>query len=184
MPPRRPGEFLGAAIAWLVIFLLVGFLVYRTVRPTPEEKGEDAKLGNIVWEMQARYLVGFSHLWKDLKGGPADIYQQALAFNRGGPKQRLQFVVLAGELAGPGEALRLLRDLDQLPHEDFQPTPAQRQVRDILGRLYRDYAHLRLDAPSVSKAERALLIEQLGWFGDLALAPLARSLKPASAASA
>jgi membrane protease YdiL (CAAX protease family) len=50
-------------------------------------------------------------------------------------------------------------------------TSAQAAVRDILGRLYRDYQRLRLNAPSVSPEERERLRAALGWFGDLVLAP-------------
>ena len=50
-------------------------------------------------------------------------------------------------------------------------SPEQVAILDDLKRLYADYAAERLDAPSVSKDEREQLRRDLGWFGELALAP-------------
>ncbi len=44
-------------------------------------------------------------------------------------------------------------------------------ARGILLRLYEDYSENRLDGPSVEEAEREQLQQQLGWLGELALAP-------------
>src|SRR5262249_22266401 len=40
-----------------------------------------------------------------------------------------------------------------------------------LRRLYNDYAAGRIDAPSVTKEQREQIRSELGWFGQLALAP-------------
>jgi membrane protease YdiL (CAAX protease family) len=178
--PPWPSRRLGTWIAWSVILLGVAFIVYRTVIPHEEETAQEEKLENVVWRMQARYLIG----WKNTFGSQMDVYEQAKTFNRGGPRQRLQFVVLAGELAGPGEALRLLAAYDRIPRdEQFRPTAEQERIREILGRLYRDHAMLHLHAPSVTAGDRALLRERLGWFGQLALAPPGNALRPEAAAA-
>src|SRR5205823_11772087 len=86
--------------------------------------------------------------------------------------QRLYHVVLAGEIAGPEEARRQLDALDRdLRAANHKPTPAEERLRDILTRLYGDYARGRLDRPSLTAADRTFLRAELGWFGALALAP-------------
>src|SRR5262249_10120173 len=89
-----------------------------------------------------------------------------------------------------------LRDL----WEQRPPEKEERQLTDLLEKLYRDYADQELaeslgaferDAPdeqppwvakSLSEEEREQLREKLGWFGDLALAP-AHGADPAARAA-
>src|SRR5262249_38728421 len=62
---------------------------------------------------------------------------------------------------------------ERLVADQSQPlTPDQKESFEVLGRLYDDYAAGRWDAPAVTAAEREGLRRQLGWFGDLALAPV------------
>src|SRR5690242_5602547 len=120
-------------------------------------------------ELQARYLVGAKSL---LNGPGKDLYEHAKALNNGPVDRRLRFVVLAGELAGPEEALTQLNELDaKLVKAGVNETPEQVAVSDDLRRLYSDYAARRLDAPSVTKEQRQQIRHELGWFGELALAP-------------
>jgi len=164
--PRR--SVVPTLLAWLVILGLVTFYVLRrdTQTDAARDKAED-RVGLLVMRMQARYFLGVRALL-----GPRSIYEQAKALNTGTVEQRLRFIVLAGELAGPTEPLAQLHHLDQLlARQGQQLTPAQAAVRDSLERLYRDYERLRWNAPSVARAERERLLESLGWFGELALAP-------------
>jgi membrane protease YdiL (CAAX protease family) len=86
--------------------------------------------------------------------------------------QRLRFVVLAGELAGPEEALRRLHDLRaKIDKGEVKGEPEDVALLPVLERLYHDYQGGHLDAPSVSAVERERLRHQFGWFGQLALAP-------------
>jgi membrane protease YdiL (CAAX protease family) len=87
-------------------------------------------------------------------------------------RQRLRFVVLAGELQGPDEALRQLDGLRaKLGQDEVKGEPEDVALVDVLERLYRDSKEGHPDAPSVTAEERERLRERLGWFGDLALAP-------------
>jgi len=188
LPPRRGRPL----IAWLVIVTLsaiaVGYQVYASHAADPRERGYLSEL-----ELEGRYLVGIH----EIVGGP--VYEQAQALNRGPYEQRLRFVVLAGELKGPGEALVQLEQLRDL-WEQRPPEKEERQLTDLLEKLYRDYADQELaeslgaferDAPdeqppwvakSLSEEEREQLREKLGWFGDLALAP-AHGADPAARAA-
>ncbi len=61
--------------------------------------------------------------------------------------------------------------IPKLPTAGVQVTPEQAALLDVLRRLYEDYEAGRIQAPSVSKDERQQLRADLGWFGELALAP-------------
>src|SRR4029077_11938653 len=115
-----------------------------------------------------------THEW--FKGQPSSskeqMFDQAKSLFAGTVNQRLRFIPLAGEAVGAETALHYLRLLDyRVKKNGISYTPEQLLQRDILLRLYQDYAKLRYDAPSVPETERLQLREQLGWFGDLALAP-------------
>ena len=106
-----------------------------------------------------------------------DIYKQAKPLDVGPIPmgQRLRFVVLAGELKGPDEALDRLDSLkEQLDKGEIPPTGPDevRQAQEtitILDRLYRDYKAGDRSAPHVGEEDRQTLQQRLGWFGDLAL---------------
>ena len=155
-------------IAWVVVVAaVVGLFVLRLFHPPTEGQQID------VFEIQARALVGAA----DLGPGGAQIYKQAQELDRGPAAQRLGFVVLAGELKGPDEALDRLNELKDLlnkgevPHADEAEIQQARATAEILDRLYRDYSEGDLSAANVGEADRQTLQRRLGWLGDLALNP-------------
>lgn len=163
-PPGHPW------IAWTVILLLVAlFVTAPPVQGVVPEAGGGMEQLNV--ELMGRSYVGAKQILSDKEA--QDLYLQAeQALNTGPVGQRLRFVVLAGELAGPDEALRTLRGLDQqLREHGVALTRQQAAVREVLGKLYTDYAGGKLEAPSLQRAERERLRRQLGWYGELALAP-------------
>jgi membrane protease YdiL (CAAX protease family) len=178
VPPRRfyPVAFFLALAAWGLVVVLVVAAAIRASLDTAEAaepSSPDKDIHIYLFRTQARYIVG-THEW--FKGQPAaskeQMFEQAKSLFAGTINQRLRFVVLAGELAGPDEALDYLKKLDDLVEKNNTAyTPEQLFQRDTLRKLYRDYSHLRYDAPTVPPAERLQLREQLGWFGDLAFAP-------------
>jgi membrane protease YdiL (CAAX protease family) len=101
-------------------------------------------------------------------------FAEASKLNNGPVDQRLDYIVLAGEIIGPKMALEKLQELDRAVTENSQKlTSEQESVRRLLGRLYADYTEKNYTLASVSAAEIDLLKKQLGWFGELALAPAA-----------
>jgi membrane protease YdiL (CAAX protease family) len=138
--------------------------VVRAAPPTDE-------VGPLLMLLQGRYLVGASSMLgeKDRQ----QLYEgMKKSLNTGSLDQRLRFVVLAGDLAGPDEALTQLDELDQLLAKDqLKPAPHQRGVMDALQTLYESYRQGQWDAPKLDADDRQLLKDELGWFGDLALAP-------------
>lgn len=166
-PPRKKGWALPAwlIIAFIVMLALVQPLIVAAVEP---ESHEDS-VGVSTMQVRGRLIVGAA----DLDRNPnSDYYREARVLNTGSPEQRLRFVVLAGELAGPDEALVCLDVLNKkLAEHKIELTPTQQRLRDILRRLYTDYDNGRLAAPSLPPADRAFLESEWGWFGNLALAP-------------
>jgi membrane protease YdiL (CAAX protease family) len=137
LPVRKKGW---PILSWIVILLLVTFIVFVRAVPRKEEGTPTAAdpVQLRVMELQSRNLVGTANLF----GNPSDqtVYRQAQMFNTGPVPQRLRFIVLAGELAGPGEALAQLRALDEaLAKYGIKLTEEQAEVRNLLERLYRDY---------------------------------------------
>lgn len=167
--PATPQKKGWTVLAWIGIVFLVGLVLWlHTVSPPaaapPSGPGLDVRL----MQMQARYLVGL----KDLGAPGKDLYAQAKAMNSGRVEQRLRFVILAGELEGAAEARAQLRQLeDKLTKANLEKTPEQEALLDDLRRLYDDYQAGQLQAPSVNEAQRQQLRADLGWFGELALAP-------------
>jgi membrane protease YdiL (CAAX protease family) len=171
-PPRgRPLiSSVGVLLAWVVIIVLTIVAAWlQAIRPAPEEAGGEDRIGSLLVQMQARYLVGAAH-WAAVKS--PDLAKQADALNTGPPSRRWRYIIVVGELAGPKEALAKLDDLNkQFDKHHIELNPHEARINDILHRLYRDYAHQEMDAPSIGAAEREVLRRDLGWFGDLALAP-------------
>jgi membrane protease YdiL (CAAX protease family) len=135
VPPKRGLVWL----AWLVIGLIIGFeLIWPRVRPRRERTGEQDTAQRVLADIQVRQTVG----WAELFGERSLVYHQAKQSLDTGPvDDRLRFLVVAGELQGPGEALSQLQQLDeQLQQHGIEPTEKQKAVMASLSRLYRDRA--------------------------------------------
>ncbi|TMQ33512.1 MAG: hypothetical protein E6K70_12705 [Planctomycetota bacterium] len=177
VPERRKGQ---PVIAWIVIFLCCAFILATHYLPDLKNKNlQEGGPTSTVVELQARYLVGAGEL---LNARPA-MYAQAKALDTGPVEQRLRFIVVAGELVGPDEALQRIKGLRQrLRDNGVELTPKQDELLQALDGLYQDYAHKKFDGPSLTAKERALLRDELGWWGELALTPAGGSDKEARGA--
>jgi membrane protease YdiL (CAAX protease family) len=165
-PPRKKGH---PVAAWIAIILLVCLILWRPWESPIASAGRE-RFDAVLLRLQGRNAVGAAGLF-----GPKErsqFYGQLKSLDTGPVGQRLRFIVLAGELAGPDEALERLRDLQaRIDTGEVKGDPADTALLPVPNRLYGDYAKQRLDAPSVPAAERERLRERLGWFGQLALAP-------------
>jgi membrane protease YdiL (CAAX protease family) len=151
-------------LAWLVILLFVSFSILSVKLPKPLADAGRMTRPQLAEQLEIRYLVGAADLLPRTGGG---IYGQVKGLERGPALKRLNFVVLAGELRGPDEALASLERID--PATLSQLTGERAALPDILRRLYRDYQRKDFNAASVTSAERELLVRELGWVGKLAL---------------
>jgi len=166
-PRRRPRG--RAGVAWLLLLMIVAFEVVLPLLRRLNEAPPPARQ-SLMTSMQVRYLMGASRL---LGGSGEGLYAQAKpSLNTGPLDQRLPFLALAGELAGPKEALEQMKQIEHdMAQQGLQPTEGQAALLDILRRLFEDRAGGRPAAPSVSEEERCQLTAEMGWSGRLALTP-------------
>jgi membrane protease YdiL (CAAX protease family) len=167
-PPKRRGL---VWTSWAVILLAVVAIIAVRMWPTQAVEAGDAKPNKIL-ELQARIQIGMFRLLGPLM---PNAYEQAKQLNRGDLDQRLSFIVIAGEIAGPAEATQHLATLNQqLAKSGVALTDSQKRVREILQLLYADYERGVYPTKSITAEQRAFLIERLGWLGELALHPQPR----------
>jgi membrane protease YdiL (CAAX protease family) len=176
-PPRkrfRVVPFTLGFLAWCVIaaFVVLAYAERHLLRESAAEAQAKDSLNLYMARTQARYLLG-TRAWPGAAANSRQLYEQARTnLDVGTVDQRIRFVVMAGELEGPEEALKQIARLrSRLAEKHIQLTSEQNEQLEILTNLYRDYARRRYDAPRVTVAERARLRDELGWFGELALAP-------------
>jgi membrane protease YdiL (CAAX protease family) len=183
VPFGRRGQPL---LAWLIILAVVALVAWSQVDRRPAEEPNAAGAGShrqVLLELQARILVGTAAIQGKSARGAADPAKQVATLNTGSGYQRLCAAVIASELLGPEAACKQLEVLPATLAERHIPwTPEQEKLRQLVLRLYEDYAAARWSGPSVNESERALLRRELGWFGELALAPAAGPDQAARAA--
>jgi membrane protease YdiL (CAAX protease family) len=163
LPPKHGHPLLAWIVITLAVVVAVGLQMLGARFQTEKER---AHLWTI--QLQGRATVGtVQHLGQS----PGVAYQQIQnELHRGTPAERLRYIVLAGELAGPGEALKQLGELRD-SWDGHPPSGDDARAAELLDSLYRDYDAGKWDAPSLSEDERDELRKELGWFGELALAP-------------
>jgi membrane protease YdiL (CAAX protease family) len=155
-------------LAWIAIIgLVAGLFFLQTFRSEKRAVSENGQADQVMLQLQARNIVGLAQF-----ANKSDFEVQVLTLNTGPIPRRLRAIVLIGELSGPSKAKELLKDLDsQLHKQGIDPSAKDKSLEEILKSLYADYAQGRYDAPSLQTSDREALHRELGWFGDLALAP-------------
>jgi membrane protease YdiL (CAAX protease family) len=161
-------------LAWCAIILLI-LTILASHRFIPSKYGETQTApdsGLLAVRLQGRILVGAKQLLLSAGNDTKMLGPQLDALNTGPAEQRLRVAILAGELEGPQAALTKLQDLEKQEEEQSRSlTPTESALKTTLSRLYGDYAKGELGAPSLSYHAREFLHREMGWFGDLALAP-------------
>jgi membrane protease YdiL (CAAX protease family) len=168
-PPAPRGL---AWLAWIVILLVVAFLVWRTARPRLAGGEGGVQLNRLTLRLQGRYYVGYSSWTGGSQAGR--IYAQIEpSLAGGGADERLRLAVLAGELQGYAEALKVLRKLREDDRSGgLQLSEEQRQARELLERLYSVPERNLQGKLPLDEEEQAELKQELDWFGELALVPV------------
>ena len=177
-------------MAWiLIVIVIVALLTAQPEGPEPTLAGGGETIELVLMELQSKYLIGASGL---PTMQPGLLFSQAEGMlNIGTVEQRQRFVIVANELGGPEQARQSLEKLDELladpPLGDpVELTEDQASLRRILFALYPPLADrepstgdepLEDEDPApatvttLSEADQRLLVDHLGWFGELALAP-------------
>src|SRR5262245_23278279 len=150
-PPAPPRPLL----AWCVILVVTaGVVAFQMWRPEPaaakkeEAKARDPQEG--LQELLARGLVGFTAMPEqtpqEREEARKQAYEQARQlFDQGSFRQRLKFVILARDFAGPEKALEHLKELEQ---SKLERTEEDKQLAGLLEKLYQ--SHKGKDAPDAS----------------------------------
>lgn len=190
-PPLRPPRGY-PALAWFFIVLACAIAVGLSaldLRGSRDAQGED-RVGAILMEIQGKYMLGAASVQD-----ASLIYHTAeRSLNTGSLAQRHRFIVLAAELMGKDEAATKLRELDEQLAQAQEKrgadvsimTPEEIYVHAMLHELYLpDEGH---SVESISEEDRKalaekgilvrdgggidrdVLVRQLGWYGELALA--------------
>jgi len=159
-----------AKTAWTVVAILVLASIFLQGRRNQEEGGESQNaVQQSVLDVQGQYLVAASQV----PGVQKDqLYESAKTLGTGPLSTRFRFVVLAGELAGPDEAVKQADAVrKEMLKQKVRKSETDERVVSVLDRLYSDYQEGHWDAPSLEADEHKLLRDELGWFGALALSP-------------
>ncbi len=171
-------------LAWLVIALCVSFAVYQqNFSPPPAaEKQAGNPVGDALLDFQGRFWVGLL----DWAGGEAQFeaaqFKDGISsLDAGDAWQRFRYLVLVGELEGPGRALEELADLRvRLEQAGVGLTEKQASVAVLLERLWRGEKEQDLGGVVLEEESRLQLTTALGWYGELVLSkfPGAGKVKP------
>jgi membrane protease YdiL (CAAX protease family) len=175
-------------VAWLVIIaaVLITAVLHR-VGPSLVDADDEDPIGLTIMQLQAKYMVGLANSSLFAQRATA-VYESArFVLNTGTVGQRQRSVIIAADLAGAAEARDELEALDVLIAAPpvggpVELSEGQVSVQRILHTLYPkisedgdiEQAAVRA-AEMISPKDRARLIDELGWFGELALAPSAGS---------
>ncbi|MHC4420635.1 MAG: lysostaphin resistance A-like protein [Planctomycetota bacterium] len=175
-PPAPRGWALGA---WLVIIaaIVLTMILHAVGSPSPGTNDEDP-VGLTVMQLQAKSMVGMARSSFLPMDGPTVYEKIRFVLNTGTVGQRQRSIIVAAELAGAGTARDELEALGVLiAGEQVKLSEAQASVQRILHDLYPKTAEGDAGEAAVRAAEalgptdRALLVDELGWFGELAMAP-------------
>jgi membrane protease YdiL (CAAX protease family) len=160
--------------AWIIIVVVtVAVVVAQHFRPeTAGANKLDRKTSSGVHELQSRYFVGVPQVFPLPK---MQFYKQLFEektnpLMTGSYHDRLRGVIVAGELGGPEGALKQLEELEQAPLSPDDNQDEDFRVARLLKRLYRNYK-IKLDPSILQANDQEFLREEMGWAGDLALAP-------------
>lgn len=158
----------GAIIAWIVILALAGFTALGQSRRHQSTGPTDFDpVGVRILELQSKYAVAAARQ----TGSNPLLISQLEPLDSGTVGQRLRFAIVVGEILGPREALERLDTLrSRVKNAGIVLPERLAEVDELLHGLY---ARRAADGPEATlpEPESRQIIEALGWFGELALAP-------------
>ncbi len=168
--PKQKGQTL---LSWcFIILFVIGIVVLQTLKRGEEEPADASSnpgQASPILQMQARYAVGAVNSLPVGEEREA-LLKQLSSMRQGSWQERFSYVVLVGELLGPAKALEEINHALTTQHEPLDIESKEVELFYALQKLYKDYNRLNWQS-SLSESQRTLIREELGWFGELALAP-------------
>ena len=154
-------------IAWLVIILISLLIIVLHLASESTDAGQAyrSKISHITERMDAQVILGARAL-----GMGSAVESSLQTFQSGSIDRRIRGVVLLGEVNGSEAAHAALLRLEvQMDEAGVAPDPEQHRVMESLGRIYGAATGDTEMPEDLRPAEQDLLVERLGWFGELAL---------------
>jgi hypothetical protein len=168
-PPAKRGH---SIVAWLVICLTVGTVVWRTAAVAPKAH---AQFDPFLIDLQIRGMVGVADLLGMRNEG---LYHQTETAIGKGYYQQIYLAILAGELLGPVQARDQLRHLPDDRNDDPETVEALDTIFRMReeGELNHNSRRRSHDVEDKAEFETMTAAEErvrdkLGWSGALALNP-------------
>lgn len=156
-------------IAWTLITLaIVGLLTLTALMPEEAEIDRKDPIGLTVLKLQARMLVGLKASGLDTTG-QAETNLETL--NTGTIGQRLRIAAAMAEVTDPEAGREVLEKLRKAVEGQDEVTFSEEEARamQLLETLLATDASAQPAGLALDAADRAFLVEQLDWFGELAL---------------
>lgn len=180
LPEEQPSAFLDEQpvrghplIAWVVILLVTGGLVWvQAQRPEPveeEDRKHDRELTQEWEEKIAKLIVIGAESARNDPEQREQLLSLARNLDYGPVKLRLRYIVLRAEIEGPEKVLDPLRAFALKGIFGKEQIKEQRLV-SLLAKLYAAYQQNQFQNVLTPEEEKELRAE-LGWYGELALAP-------------
>ena len=172
------------AISWLVIVgltsLIFGMTTYTQIFMVdqPQESREISKAELMPLSLQGKMLLGTKIIFGDAAlnagGGQGQnpMEPQVNALNTGSPEARYCAAILANEFVSAEAGLEIMDSVEDLILKlDYEATDQQVRIRNIVESLLQRYELGEFDSHKLPEDDREFLKEELGWIGQLALAP-------------
>ena len=151
-------------IAWLVIVALTTTVMLMHVLGSDAHSAAEVAEQNVMDRLEGEAALGMYQLQGTSAAAPT-----VSKFESGSMAQRLRGVVLKGVMWDASEARGQLLQIEaQAEEAGYAPSPSEMETMRLLQQLYSDPESE--DHVTLTTAEESELIEQLGWFGRLAIA--------------
>jgi membrane protease YdiL (CAAX protease family) len=151
-------------IAWLIVIALTMTVMGMHLLGSDATSEVEVAEQNVMDRLEGETALGMYQLQGKSAAAPT-----VIKFETGSMAQRLRGVVLKGAMWDASEARGQLLEIEaQVEESGYEPTESERATMQLLQQLYADPAsdeHVALN-----DAQRTALVDQLGWFGQVALA--------------
>lgn len=164
-PPKFSHRSVSVYISWfLIILVTAGMFCLVLIQKSMKDDSQASQAEMMTVNSQAKMMLGSRELASVPAGNVDDL-------NLGSLEQRYGIVLLKNEISGAAKAEELLFEIDKLVEDQgYEPTAKQVELRKIVGRLLRRYKRQQWDTSSLPEADRQMLVDELGWVGELGLA--------------
>ena len=151
-------------IAWFIIIALTMTVMLMHMLGSDASSAAEVAEQNVMDRLEGETALGMAQLQGETAARPT-----MAKFEVGSMAQRLRGVVLKAVILAPDEGLNELRQIEvQAEESGYEPTESELETMQLLQQLY-EHPVPEGRVP-LNDAQRVQLVDQLGWFGQVALA--------------